>query len=440
MLCLPRMGEDSVQSEVTVIGGGLAGLGVSLHLAKAGFLVACIEPDADLTKVVGESLDWSAPDLLRAVGLTMDHLIGERAATYKKHVTLKLGTGCDRNYVPSDWLGRPPFNVELKTLHVDRVRLDEELRRKVLEHGVKLYQDKVTQVEADGRRVLAANTAGGRRFTSQWFVDASGSGTVLPRLFQLPVDEYGPRKVAMWTHFAVPESSEGTTLYADGANPPYLNWTWEIPIRPDAISVGYVATGDTIKAQRQRGRSNESIFRSQLALFPRFQEFLETHSVISPFVTSFQCRVHRGVAGPNWLVIGESASMVDPMTSNGVTAALRHAEEAAELLVRSRHREQLPRVASAMYCRRVRDLGRFFNSGIENVIYEWPIRSRIGPLAAGDVYTVPAWSLNHLYTRFRPRGVVGTFLFGFVLRALRASCEIYAAFSRRRSAACEAAA
>jgi hypothetical protein len=48
--------------------------------------------------------------VLNVLGLTMDQLIAEKIATYKRHVTLKLGDGIDRSYVPGEWLGRPPFN------------------------------------------------------------------------------------------------------------------------------------------------------------------------------------------------------------------------------------------------------------------------------------------------------------------------------------------
>jgi menaquinone-9 beta-reductase len=83
---------------VTVIGGGLAGMAASLHLAKGGLRVLSIEPEDEISKVVGESLDWSAPELLGGLGLTMDRLIADGIATYKRHVTLKLGDGCDRHY------------------------------------------------------------------------------------------------------------------------------------------------------------------------------------------------------------------------------------------------------------------------------------------------------------------------------------------------------
>jgi len=208
-------------------------------------------------------------------------------------------------------------------------------------------------------------------------------------------------------------------LYADGVKPPYMEWVWEIPINPNTISVGYVATGETIKAQRQEGRTVEEILREKLGRFPRFASLLESVPAISPDVTSFVCRMHGRVAGPNWLIAGEAAVMVDPMTANGVTAALRHASEASRLIIESRHRNRIPYLAAAMYSRRILGLAKFFNRGIERVIYESPIRNQIGVLQAGDVYTVPAWSLNSIYSRLRPHGTFKTLLFGFVLDLFR---------------------
>jgi flavin-dependent dehydrogenase len=333
-------------------------------------------------------------------------------------VTLKLGDGCDREYIPGEWLGKPPFNVELRTLHVDRNQLNQLLRTMVVNQGVTLIRDKVVAVETEGRRVAGVRTQLGDRISSPWFLDASGAAASLfARAFRLPAYESGPRKVAIWGYFPVTTPSEGTTLYAEGVKPSYMEWVWEIPINPCTISVGYVATGETIKARRQEGKTVEDILRAQLGRFPRFEGLLR--SEMSPLVTSFVCRMHGRVAGPNWMIAGEAAAMVDPMTANGVTAALRHASEASRLIIESRHRRRIPVMAASMYSRRVLGLAMFFNRGIERVIYEAPIRNRIGVLQAGDVYTVPAWSLNSIYSRFRPHGAIKTILFGCLLDLVR---------------------
>jgi menaquinone-9 beta-reductase len=328
--------------------------------------------------------------------------------------------------IPSDWVAGPPFNVELRTMHVDRLRLHEALHAIVVSNGVQIVRDKVIKVETDGTRISAVTTVQGARFSSPWFLDASGAGACLfARAFDSPVREYGPKKVAIWTYFDVPESSEGTTLYSYGVKPNYMEWVWEIPIHPKTISVGYVATADAIKAKRQQGLSVVEILKRQLGHFPRFDRLLQDKSLVSPWVITYQCSVLDRAAGPNWLVVGEAAVMVDPMTANGVTAALRHAEEASGLILKYRSQHKIPRLSAAAYSRRVSDVGSFFNSGIENVVYDWPIRNRIGVLNAGDVYTVPAWSLNNVYSRIRPKGIISTLLFGSLLNLVRMGGEIY---------------
>jgi hypothetical protein len=81
-------------------------------------------------------------------------------------------------------------------------------------------------------------------------------------------------------------------------------------------------------------------------------------------------------------------------------------------------------------------MANFFNSGIEKVVYDWPIRNRIGALRAGDVYTIPAWSINNIYSRIRPSGVFMTILFGMFLATLRIAMNLFYWFcARSRSTA-----
>ena len=125
--------------------------------------------------------------------------------------------------------------------------------------------------------------------------------------------------------------------------------------------------------------------------------------------------------------------MVDPMTSNGLTAALRHAAEGTDLIIRARNRGRLPWLARAAYNARIASVGKFFNYGIETVIYNGPVRRRLGGLTAGGVYTAPAWSLNVVYSRLLPSGPVLTGLFGLVLSLFRTAARLYDRFCRRKT-------
>jgi len=415
---------SSTVSDVTVIGGGLSGKAACLHLARAGLSVTCVEPGESDRQVVGESLDWSAPDLLSALDLPMEKLISSQIATWKRHVTVKSSDGFSEHYVPSPWLAGPPFHVELRTLHVDRMRLDQELQRMVVESGVKVLRDRVVRVERnerDDKNISVVHTASGAQHSSSWFIDASGSATSLfAREFSLPAVQFGPPKVALWAYIPVTDPVDGTTLYMEPSRAEYLDWIWEIPISADVVSVGYGTTGAAMKAKRTQGLSVEDIFRQQLKKFPRFEPVLQAPAQSDINVTSYRCRVHAGVAGPNWLITGEAASMVDPITANGVTAALRHAAEASALIVKHRKRGRLPLSARASYSARIMQMAKFFNGGIEKIVYEPPVRNRVGLGRSGSIYTSPAWTMNLVYARLRPTGIISTFLFGLSLRFFRA--------------------
>ncbi len=415
----------SISCDVTVMGGGLAGKAAALHLARAGLKVVCIEPQQAIRPPVGESLDWSAPDLLNKLGLSPESLIASRIATWKKHVTLKMRDGCEAHYVPSAWLGGPPFHVNLATLHVERTQLDDEILKRVVDQGVTFVRDRVVDLETADRKIGSVQTEGGVRVSSPWFIDASGIGTsVVARKFNLPSLQYGPTKVGIWTYFRVPQEVEGTTLYMDPLPTEYLEWIWEIPVSPDTVSVGYVAPGAALKAQREEGESVEDVLRRQLMKFSRFDPLLQQGALGAVYVTSFRCRVHLESAGPNWLVAGEAASLVDPMTSNGVTAALRHAAEAAALILKFRKRGDLPLRARKAYSSRILQTAKFFNEGIEKIVYEPVVRNRIGLSSAGTVYTSPAWSMNVVYARLNPAGMFSTFVLGVMLGFFRISASI----------------
>ena len=417
--------------DIVVIGGGIAGMAASIHLARAGLQVICIEANEVKSEPVGESLDWSAPDLLQELGLPMERLLNEGIATYKRHIILKLGSGTEHEYVPGGWLSKPPYNVQLDTLHVDRTRLNDVIRGIMIESGVRIVTAKINSIETEGRRVKRLRTAEGESIEARWYIDASGAKScLLSRHFGLPFVEYGPHKVAVWNYFKTESTVPGTTLHVFSPHENYMEWIWKIPIRPDVVSVGYVAPGESIREQRREGDSVQAIYARQLKSFAGLEELSEQEWVGAARTTSFRCRVCSKVAGPNWIVIGEAAAMVDPMTSNGVTAALRQAGEAAWLVAAHRNRVQFSALVARVYSWRVTSLARFFNCGIERVIYEFPVRSRIGVIRAGDVYTIPAWVMNVVYSRLRPKGLLKTALYASVLLMLRAGFNLLSLYCR----------
>src|SRR6202023_1901621 len=89
------------------------------------------------------------------------------------------------------------------------------------------------------RRILGLRTVQGTFVRASWFIDASGSdASLLGRRFGPGSVAYGRRNVAIWSHAATEQWVEGTTLYMRDQPGEYMEWIWEIPIRPGISSIG----------------------------------------------------------------------------------------------------------------------------------------------------------------------------------------------------------
>ena len=288
------------------------------------------------------------------------------------------------------------------------------------ELGVCTLRERAVSIEQSDDRVVAIRTSSARRVLASWFIDASGAASsFMGRHFQLRSHVYGPPKVALWAHVPVEHEAAGTNLYMLGPDSEYMEWIWEIPIRCGVSSVGYVLSGATMKSKRIRGMSNSEILQEALRTFPRLRETAGTEATTQPCSTSFRCRSYRDTCGPNWIIVGEAASQSDPITGNGVTAALRHAAEASDIVIRYQKRRRIPLAPRRAYSLRVLEMGRFFNSLIENMFYQPAVRQQLGVFAVGRAYTIPAWLANLVYSRIEPNRLPGSIAFTSVLTSLR---------------------
>jgi flavin-dependent dehydrogenase len=334
-------------SDVTVIGGGLAGMAASLHLAKAGFRVVCIEPETGVRQPVGESLDWASPALLGALGMPMEDLIQIGIATCKRGVTLQLSGGGAGVSTPA-WLAHAPFHVELRTMHVDRMRLDRELQDLVVRQGVTVVHDKALTVERTGMRIVSIQTASGGRFASPWFIDASGSFTsLLAREFGLPAIEYGPKKGRCVGLFHSPAGARRHDHLCGCPAGAYLDWIWEIPIGPNTLSVGYVTTGEAMKKARDLGSYSRGYSQAATCALPASRVPVAGRRRQRSLRNVIQLPYLSGSQWPELDDCGRGRLHGRSHHFQWRNRGLRHAEEASALIAECRGRSELPSGARA---------------------------------------------------------------------------------------------
>jgi flavin-dependent dehydrogenase len=392
--------------DVAVIGAGIAGLAACVLLRNAGLSVVCLDLRAYPHSKVGESLDWSSPGLLRRLGIDTGSLLADGIATDKKRIVVYETGRKEWNAAPPPIIRRSPLRFETVTLHVDRTAVDARLFEQATALGTEFIWERVTSVDTTPERVIGCSTAEGRRVEAHWYIDASGTARVLSRAMGIPEVAYGRRKVCLWSYFDTPPLHDGTAFFVDNGDA-YLSWVWDIPISPRQTSVGFVLPADTLRARCRGDRTVRMIFRDELARHPRFHDLLDAQPTLEVERTSFQPYVTAKVCGTNWLMIGEAASMPDPLTGNGFTSGIRHARHAVDAILAAGAGQDIAPSRQRRYTQHVFRLGHSFNKHIENTIYRHPIRWGLGLQVATYVYTFFAFFMNALHARFDPRGPVG---------------------------------
>ncbi len=404
--------------DVAIVGAGIAGLAASVLLREAGLRAVCLDPRQYPQRKVGESLDWSSPGLLRRVGIDTDALLADGIATYKKKIVVcELGK-TEWQAAPPPLIRRSPLRFETVTLHVDRTALDARLFEHASALGTEFIWERVTHVHHDDDRITACSTAAGQRIEARWFIDASGTARVLSRAMDIPVVSYGQQKVCLWTYFDTPPLNDGTAFFVDNGDR-YLSWVWDIAISPWQTSIGFVLPAERVRDRRQAGDSVEAILRDELARYPRFRSLLATQARLAVESTSFQPYVTTRVCGANWFMVGEAASMPDPLTGNGVTSGIRHARHAADAIMAAGTGDRIPERRSRRYTHHVFRLGHSFNAHIEDAVYRHPIRWGLGLQAATYIYTLFAFFMNAFHARFDPRGWLGMRVFALLFLGAR---------------------
>jgi geranylgeranyl reductase family protein len=321
-----RLG-DTPSAEVVVVGAGPAGSAAAAWAARSGRDVLVVDSaQFPRDKACGDGLTPRAVAELQLLGLSdwLDSRI--------RHRGLRMsGFGAD---VEVEWPG-PSFPSTGSA--VPRLELDDRIRQVAADDGAKmLLGAKAVDVQHDssGRvRALVVDDGTGRtEIGCGQLIVADGARSTLGRALGRQWHQQTVYGVAARGYLATPRSNEPwITSHLELRSPegellPGYGWIFQLGNGEVNIGVGALST-----SKRQADAALRPLMSYYTSL--RREEWGfdgEPRAVISALLP--MGGAVSGVAGPNWMLIGDAAACVNPLNGEGIDYGLETGRMAVELL------------------------------------------------------------------------------------------------------------
>jgi len=304
--------------EILIAGAGPAGCAAASLLASWGHRVILVDRPAGPRRALAESIPPSARRLLSVLGM---HNAVE-AAGFQPWLGNTVWWGDGEGRIETFRPGEAGYQVE-------RARFDEVLRAEAVRAGAQVWTGAVRDVVipgldggGSGATSLATIEIDGhlKEVRPSIVLDCSGRAGVVARK---GLREGGAthRTVALagvWrADTPWPASQEGHTLVASHAD----GWAWSVPT--DSETRYFTVMVDPERSHLARGVPAVDVYTTELEKVAPFAPFLERATLVDgPWGADASQYGCRRSAGDGFLLVGDAASFVDPLSSFGVKKAL----------------------------------------------------------------------------------------------------------------------
>lgn len=341
-----RKVEAAGGADVLVVGGGPGGAAAAITCAAAGLQVILVERDPPGRDRPGETLHPGVEPLFARLGVKKEIL----SAGFLRH---------EGHWVT--WSGPPRFEqfggdggCPWLGFQVWRAEFDAILLRRAHDLGVEIRRPcRVSGVLVERERVVGVSTPAGD-VRARVVVDAAGRRHWLARELRIPIIEHSPRLIATYGYAvgscAARDAAPSLAADVDG-------WTWTACVRPGTYAwtrlnlAGEKTESDWLPAElrglSRRGRARAADVTWCVSARP---------------------------AGPDFYLVGDAASVLDPASSHGVLKAIMSGIMAGDLISKTAR-------------------GLVFEAQAARAYSEW----------IGNWFRHDTERLNNLYAIFRPR-------------------------------------
>jgi geranylgeranyl reductase family protein len=301
--------------DVVVAGAGPAGSRLAWRLARGGARVALADASHPREKPCGGGVTG------RALGLVADQIDLARLSG----VAVARARFIHEDRIGEVALEHAGLSARSALVIASRTTFDRLLLDGAVAAGAAHVPWRVRDVVVE-REGCEVALAGGRTLHSRFVVGADGAASLVRRRVSRPFERHA---LSIASGFFVHGVSDDTIDVEFASNPP--GYLWSFP-RPDHLAVGVCAPADISSSEELRSVASRWI--AQRGLNGRSR--LQPYSWPIPSLAAESLR-HQRPAADRWLLVGDAAGLVDPITREGIFFALQSANLAADALLGGRN-------------------------------------------------------------------------------------------------------
>ncbi len=291
-----------------MIGAGPAGAWTAYLLARGGASVVLFDPSHPREKPCGGGITGRALTMIERSRIAMPPMVRIRGARF---IDSNAGAECGVRLDPAR-----PLAV------ASRKEFDGQLVSAACAAGATVVAARVRSIVREGR-LWRIETPMARSYTAELVVGADGVNGIVRRHVATP---FRRDQLSIATGFFAHGATADEILVEFTTNPP--GYIWSFP-RPDHLAVGICAQADAgLTSATLRARTLQWI--SSRALAPSTR--LEPYSWPIPSLSAADLDATT-IAGPGYLLTGDAAGLVDPITREGIFFALQSAGLAADAIL-----------------------------------------------------------------------------------------------------------
>ena len=298
-------------SDIVIIGGGLAGLTSAIHLAKSGLKVTLIEKnDYPKHKVCGEYISNEVLPYFQWLNLDISIL----KPTHISKMEFSTATG----KIISGALPLGGFGVS-------RYELDNYLYHKAIENGCQVIQETVSDIQFtdDEFRVFTSDSI---EFKSKIVLGAFGKRSNIDLKLNRDFIQKNSPWLAVKAHYSgdFPNDLVGLHNFKGG-------YCGVSKVEKNKINICYLADYETFKQNK-----NIEEFQSKIVCNnPHMKAIFENCSIrFEKPITISQISFEKKEAVENHiLMIGDTAGLIHPLCGNGMAMAIHSAKIVSELTI-----------------------------------------------------------------------------------------------------------